>query len=99
MVPLLQISATKQARNKWVTALRSGNYQQAMGALHIIGEGYCCLGVACEVYSNENEIQRVEVYNSHTLPGISDYELYDKLATSLPPKVQDWLGLASNKGR
>lgn len=33
----------------WVQALRSGEYQQAKGHLSKDG-GYCCLGVACDIY-------------------------------------------------
>jgi hypothetical protein len=36
-------------KQKWVEALRSGNYQQTQGALHKINDGYCCLGVLCEI--------------------------------------------------
>ena len=32
-----------------VSALRSGEYKQIKGCLST-GGGYCCLGVACEVY-------------------------------------------------
>lgn len=38
---------------KLITALRSGEYQQAQGALRRIEEdgsaGFCCLGVACDI--------------------------------------------------
>jgi hypothetical protein len=41
---------------EWLTRLRSGDYQQAHGALNRVeafssgnGAGYCCLGVLCEV--------------------------------------------------
>ena len=30
-----------------VAALRSGDYKQVHGSLHVVNEGYCCLGVAC----------------------------------------------------
>lgn len=33
---------------KWVAALRSGEYKQAKKSLRT-DEGYCCLGVACEI--------------------------------------------------
>lgn len=38
----------KQAR-KWVNALRSGKYSQTKGCLQD-SKGYCCLGVACDVF-------------------------------------------------
>ena len=34
-----------QLRNKWLKALRSGEYEQCEGQLHIQDDGYCCLGV------------------------------------------------------
>jgi hypothetical protein len=37
-----------EIKAKWVEALRSGRYQQATGKL-MTEEGYCCLGVLCEV--------------------------------------------------
>lgn len=38
----------REWRDKWVAALRSGNYPQSCGYLRK-KEGYCCLGVLCEV--------------------------------------------------
>lgn len=34
---------------KWVAALRSSDYAQTTGILRDEGNGYCCLGVLCEV--------------------------------------------------
>lgn len=48
-------------KKKWVDALRSGDYDQVLGALkreQVLSEtglGYCCLGVLCEVMGVENE--------------------------------------------
>jgi hypothetical protein len=38
----------EDVKDKWVAALRSGNYKQTRGALKKDG-GHCCLGVLCEV--------------------------------------------------
>lgn len=41
-----------QQRNRaWIEALRSGKYQQANGRLRS-STGYCCLGVACDLYDS-----------------------------------------------
>lgn len=45
-----------EARRAWIKALRSGDYRQAREALRTSSEsgdvvGYCCLGVACDLYS------------------------------------------------
>jgi hypothetical protein len=37
----------KSLKDKWVAALRSGKYEQGRGALN--HNGFCCLGVLCEV--------------------------------------------------
>ncbi len=42
----------KKFAEKWLKALRSGEYEQANGQLYddeYLGGSYCCLGVACEV--------------------------------------------------
>ena len=41
-----------EVKAKWVAALRSGDYRQAKGQLYD-GNGYCCLGVLCEVLGQE----------------------------------------------
>lgn len=38
----------KAFKRKWVQALRSGEYEQGVGALKSGGK-FCCLGVACEI--------------------------------------------------
>ena len=39
---------------KWVEALRSGEYKQGVGCLYDSRhDKYCCLGVACKVYEKE----------------------------------------------
>jgi len=87
---------------KWVEALRSGKYQQTIRRLHRVAkrdwvpnepEGYCCLGVACELFDKEN-------------PGVLTRRLHDDGVESfnevkgLPPAlVIDWLGLYSDHSR
>lgn len=38
----------KELKEKWVTALRSGEYRQTTGELKD-EYGYCCLGVLCDI--------------------------------------------------
>lgn len=54
--------------NDWVSALRSGKYNQGYGYLKT-KNGYCCLGVLCKVAGKNL------VYN----PGIDDYKNYEWL--------------------
>jgi hypothetical protein len=39
-------------KQKWVAALRSGQYEQTEGVLRN-NYGFCCLGVLCDLYSQE----------------------------------------------
>jgi len=41
--------------NKWMKALRSGEYSQTVGQLQD-SKGYCCLGVACRVVIEKEKI-------------------------------------------
>lgn len=42
---------------KWVVALRSGEYKQGQCALQNT-IGYCCLGVACDIFIPKNKQQK-----------------------------------------
>lgn len=86
----------KQARDKWVKALKSGKYKQTTGQLGIENDeeqGYCCLGVACEVY-DKHHVKKLY----KTIDEDGDV-LYDSCSSTLPDKVQHWLGLSHASGR
>lgn len=55
------MTVNKDAIEKWVTALESGEYKQINGKLSD-GEGFCCLGVLCELAVQEGVIE----------PGVKD---------------------------
>ena len=67
-----------------VVALRSGEYTQALGHLRT-RDGYCCLGVACDIYRKETGegtwIQEGATYT---------FLRYD---TFLPHEVEAWYGI------
>ena len=42
------MSMIASLKRKWLKALRSGEYEQCEGQLHIKNGGYCCLGVLAE---------------------------------------------------
>ncbi len=81
----------RENAKKWIAALRSGKYQQTVGKLHTIYKrnAYCCLGVACEIFKDELEL---EIGNTQSL--ISYNGKYD----ILPPAVRDHIGLHSCNG-
>lgn len=84
---------------RWVEALESGEFTQGHSRLCTNGAGYCCLGVACEVYNRENPSDKLVKERSREADWITTY---DGEAHGLPPKVQKWLGVidssASFKG-
>jgi hypothetical protein len=54
---------------KWLEALRSGEYEQGMGALKKDGK-YCCLGVLCDVLIKDAELsQQFTVREEEELDG------------------------------
>lgn len=64
---------TKEQRDNWTAALRSGDYRQTTGQLKE-GRSYCCLGVLCETLGWD-----IPELN---MSDISDYT-YSKLDTEL----------------
>lgn len=43
------MTPNKKNITKWINALRSGKYKQTRATLQDAG-GYCCMGVACDVF-------------------------------------------------
>jgi hypothetical protein len=76
-----------QVKEKWLSALRSGNYQQTQLHLHK-EDGFCCLGVLCDLYGKENNVEW-NLANS----GIN-CEFQDMNVT-LPLSVMEWAGVES----
>jgi hypothetical protein len=94
----------KEFRQKWVEALRSGEYQQGNSLLHGRSKGqnyFCCLGVACDLYNQlvapADRVEFKEHEDENSL-GYSFYYTYDDKPCSLPPKVQHALGLLTPNG-
>ena len=75
--------------DKWLAALRSGQYRQTQSWLRR-SDGYCCLGVACELYRQE-----VGGFWSNA----SDFVVNRRSSNShLPVEVAQWLGLIQQGG-
>lgn len=67
---------------RWLEALRSGKYSQTRRSLRT-DHGFCCLGVACDVYDPKGWEKDTEDI-SHEFMGERNY---------LPKEVREWLGL------
>lgn len=84
------MSANKDRVQLLVDRLRSGQDEQATGALND-GVGKCCLGVACEV-ARENGLA---LYKD-VLPAYEGTVLYDGEESVLPESVREWFGFESD---
>lgn len=90
-----------EIKDRWLQKLRSGQYDQIKGELWD-GEGFCCLGVLCEVAVEDGIIKRNEDFNSgYTAPLMcrddsgDDREFYRENSI-LPTVVKEWAGLDDN---
>ena len=92
----------KDIAEKWAVLLESNEFAQSSGKLRRT-EGYCCLGVLCELYRRETgQGMWVECEGDNT--GMYDFQWLnnqrrtDVPATLLPPVVQAWAGMRDNAG-
>lgn len=72
-----QVKLYPEFKERWLTALRSGDYGQTTGYLHEVRgsrPGWCCLGVACDILADREGVERrtwhdVEAFNGEdTMP-------------------------------
>lgn len=90
----------KENRKLWIEALRSGKYKQGKFFLSRTDAGirsYCCLGVACELAVERGLIIEREVPRI-LFPEKGSVFSYEENQQSLPPAVQEWLGLRTSSG-
>jgi hypothetical protein len=71
-------------KQKWLNALRSGEYQQTQERLRK-EDGFCCLGVLCDLYIKENNVE----WQHNEVDGY----FYGKHSYSLPLSVVEWSGV------
>lgn len=79
-------SMNKEYKDKWITALRSGQYRQGRGVLHS-GDGFCCLGVLCSVLHEDGLLAR----RLNTQNFVYDYGAHGDV-TILP--TETWVSLS-----
>ena len=83
--------------NKWVTALRSGEYKQTTGYLHD-SRGMCCLGVLCDLYSKEHpDLAEWDVLSEDEELSHCRFEMLENYEV-LPEAVQEWANMKSLDG-
>lgn len=76
-------------QKKWISALRSGEYQQGKHKLQTDSNSFCCLGVACKVYEKETGVKLPTDSNGNIKGGC----LYSY------KQVMRWVGLRTDTGK
>lgn len=72
----------------WIEALRSGKYTQCSGRLHLKGDGFCCLGVLCDLKDSS--------YWGPEGAGDDTTCWWNKSAWYPPISVQVWVGITDS---
>lgn len=79
----------KENLKKWIDALESEEYTQGSGALRN-ADGYCCLGVACDVYRKETGNGSWQ-YVLGMSKDLYTFIYRDSDLSDLPTEVSEWL--------
>ena len=80
----------QEVAEKWVAALRSGEYVQWQGVLRTWTDEFCALGVLCDVAVKEGVAEWTRGYDSFVV---------ERAYTScVPPTIQAWAGMRSARG-
>ncbi len=69
-------------KEKWVTALRSGKYEQIKGTLHT-DNGYCCLGVLCEISGAGEWVEKASYKDAYMFKANDGTQMLNVLPNSI----------------
>jgi len=87
----------RELRNKWIEALRSGEYKQGQNMLVVAEEGvekHCCLGVLCKVLG----LPDARIGRYATLLAFQDGFESDNLDIGLPRDEREYLANMNDDG-
>ena len=89
-----------EVKEKWVEALRSGEYKQGTNYLRSHNDRFCCLGVLCDIAEKEGivEAERYWEFDDEVEDDPFANYSYDGTDTSLPIPVRIWAGLDPEEG-
>lgn len=83
----------KKIKQKWILALKSGDFKQDSSSLKS-SRGYCCLGVLCELFSVENPEFQFEELD----PELMEFEFkFIDNSELLPNVVSVWAELSKKQ--
>ena len=89
---MLKTKMNPEVKQKWIDALRSDKYKQGSDNLRSV-TGYCCLGVLCDLYSQEHNTQWEFRGNDETNLQHQDYWYFGDQSEFLPESVMNWAEL------
>ena len=83
-----------EVKAKWLEALRSGKYRQSRYRLRSLDNGFCCLGVLCDIYTKEVggswKLDKAGLSDSYEMVSDSGHE---SVTSELPSFVRNWADL------
>ena len=86
----------KEVKEKWINALRSGEYEQGKGKLRK-DNNYCCLGVLCDIYNKETGdgewVLKYKLGDNNVFNFNTNRESVDDV---LSYNIANWAGLVNN---
>ena len=85
-----------EIKAKWLEALRSGEFKQGQNVLRTAEDGYCCLGVLCELAVREGVIgdPKFQIIDGSPSASGPSWE-YDGLSVYPSDQVYEWAGMSS----
>jgi hypothetical protein len=95
MTTSIEQKMNTQIKQKWIDALRSDKYEQGSEKLRSV-TGYCCLGVLCDLYSQEHNVKWEFRGNEETNLQPMDYWYFDGDSELLPESVMNWAELKTH---
>ena len=83
----------KAVKDKWVAALRSGDYRKGRYQSRSIEDRYDAGGVLCDLAVREGIIEAPQKYGRGREGALFFGYTYGGLAVGIPPEVEDWAGI------
>lgn len=80
-------------KDRWVNALRSGDYEQGTHCLLSESGSYCCLGVLCDLYMKESNEEVVWETSEDSYGDKMKVGSFFGFTTILPKTIMEWAGL------
>lgn len=81
----------QEIKQKWLTALRSGEYEQGRETLRSLDNKFCCMGVLCDLYIKENQAEDKKV-DWNINPYRKAYS-FEECSSLTPNVVLEWAGI------